>query len=111
MCYFIPDEELAATSADLFIAGTETTTTTLLWCLPLLASHPDIQTRMFDEIEKNVGTERLPAVQDKVNLVYVEAFYMEILRYASHITLHDMLEVVFDERKKMLRENCVLYIS
>lgn len=36
-------ENLAQCILDLFIAGTETTATTLQWALLLMATHPDIQ--------------------------------------------------------------------
>ena len=77
---YITDEYLAAVIADLFIAGSETTTTTLRWSLVLLASHPDVQERLYQEINDTIGTEKLPSVQDRTNLKYVEAFYMEVLR-------------------------------
>ena len=76
--------ELAATTADLFIAGAETTATALLWSLPILATYPDIQNKMFEEVIKHVGTERLPTVHDKPNLACVEAFYMEVLRLVTY---------------------------
>ncbi|WAR19216.1 CP2U1-like protein [Mya arenaria] len=75
------NQYLASLIADLFIAGSETTTTTLRWALVCLVEHPDKQERMFAEIEHHVGSSRLPSVQDKADLTYVEAFYMEVLRY------------------------------
>ena len=80
-CFFyVTDEFLAAVIGDLFIAGSETTTTALRWSLALLAIHPDIQERMFQEINDTIGTEKLPSVHDRTKLKYVEAFYMEVLR-------------------------------
>lgn len=71
---------LAAVIADLFVAGSETTTTALRWSLVLLAEHPDIQDRLYTEIVNNIGTDKHPSVQDRVALKYVEAFYMDVLR-------------------------------
>ena len=84
--------ELEATVGDLFIAGAETTTTTLMWAFPLLATHPDIQNKLYEEIETTVGTQRLPALQDKTNLVNVEAFYMEVLRFVLQTLNNFVLE-------------------
>ena len=37
---------------DLFIAGSETTTTTLDWALLFMIEHPDVQRKCQQEIEK-----------------------------------------------------------
>ncbi|KAK3598207.1 hypothetical protein CHS0354_026609 [Potamilus streckersoni] len=74
---------LAAIVMDLFIAGTETTSTTITWASFYLATRPEVQNRIFDEIKTNVGMERLPSMQDKECLVYTEAFIMEVLRMSS----------------------------
>ncbi|KAL3862713.1 hypothetical protein ACJMK2_008666, partial [Sinanodonta woodiana] len=76
-------EYLEAIIMDLFIGGTETTSTTVTWASFYLATRPDIQSRIFEEIKANVGTERLPSMQDKQSLVYTEAFIMEVLRISQ----------------------------
>ncbi|KAL3862689.1 hypothetical protein ACJMK2_008642 [Sinanodonta woodiana] len=76
-------EYLAAIIIDLFLAGTETVSTTITWASFYLATRPDIQSRIFEEIKANVGTERLPSLQDKQRLVYTEAFIMEVLRMSN----------------------------
>ncbi|KAL3862681.1 hypothetical protein ACJMK2_008634 [Sinanodonta woodiana] len=76
-------EYLTAIIMDLFIAGTETTSTTVTWASFYLATRPDIQSRIFQEIKENVGSERLPSMQDKQSLVYTEAFIMEVLRMSN----------------------------
>ncbi|KAL3889834.1 hypothetical protein ACJMK2_002161, partial [Sinanodonta woodiana] len=73
-------KQLAKTVLTLFGAGAETTTTTIVWAILYLASKQDIQVRVFREINEIVGTDRLPSLQDKLKLVYTEAFIMEILR-------------------------------
>ncbi|KAK3601082.1 hypothetical protein CHS0354_024788 [Potamilus streckersoni] len=78
-------EYLPAIVLDLFLAGMETTSTTFTWASFYLATRPDIQNRIFEEIKANVGTERLPSMQDKQHLVYTEAFIMEVLRMSSTV--------------------------
>ncbi|KAL3862708.1 hypothetical protein ACJMK2_008661 [Sinanodonta woodiana] len=80
-------EYLVAIVMDLFLAGTETTSITFTWASFYLASRPDIQNRIFEEINEHVGTERLPSIHDKQNLVYTEAFIMEVLRISSIVVL------------------------
>ncbi|KAL3862704.1 hypothetical protein ACJMK2_008657 [Sinanodonta woodiana] len=76
-------EYLVAIIMDLFLAGTETSSTTVTWASFYLATRHDIQSRIFEEIKSNVGTERLPSLQDKQSLVYTEAFIMEVLRMSN----------------------------
>ncbi|KAL3862685.1 hypothetical protein ACJMK2_008638 [Sinanodonta woodiana] len=80
-------EYLASIIMDLFLAGTETTSTTVTWASFYLATRHDIQSRIFEEIKSLVGTERLPSMQDKHRLVYTEAFIMEVLRMSSIVII------------------------
>ncbi|KAJ3557933.1 hypothetical protein NM688_g1205 [Phlebia brevispora] len=43
--------------------------------------HPDIMQNAHDEIDRTVGRERLPTLEDQRNLPYVEAIVMELLRW------------------------------
>ncbi|XP_059142045.1 cytochrome P450 2U1-like [Physella acuta] len=86
-------ENLARCIDDLFVAGTETTSTTILWCLLYSIHHPDLQEKVYQEILEKVGTERAPNMMDKQNLKYLIAFIMETQRIASlfPFTLYDCL--------------------
>lgn len=44
--------------------GSETTASTLEWMIALLANHPDIQTKVYEEIKTKVGLNRLPTHED-----------------------------------------------
>ncbi|KAK3596390.1 hypothetical protein CHS0354_036940 [Potamilus streckersoni] len=80
-------KQLTKTVLDLFAAGTETTTTTITWAVLYLAAKQDIQARVYSEIKEIIGTDRLPSLQDKRNLIYTEAFIMEILRACNIVTV------------------------
>ncbi|KAK3597330.1 hypothetical protein CHS0354_010967 [Potamilus streckersoni] len=91
-------EQLCKVVGDFFVAGTETTAVTILWSTLYLICKPEIQDRMFSEIRNTVGLERLPSVRDKRELVYTEAFLLEIMRHAQvaflslpHSVPHDVL--------------------
>jgi cytochrome P450 len=67
----------------LFFAGTETTTSQIRWGLLYLMSHPDIQTKIQQEIDEVVGRHHMPSMEDKLRMPYVDAFIMEITRKAT----------------------------
>ena len=49
--------------------------------------HPEIQRRAQDEIDKVVGTERLPQMGDRASLPYVEAIILEVARMIPPINM------------------------
>ena len=55
------DLNLRVVMQDLFTAGTETTSTSLLWLVLLLAIHPDIQ----QKIDANVPRNELPSTEQR----------------------------------------------
>eukprot|EP00057_Strongylocentrotus_purpuratus_P032936 XP_789442.3 PREDICTED: cytochrome P450 2J6 [Strongylocentrotus purpuratus] len=66
--------------SDLFIAGTETTTTTLKWCFIYMMAFPEVQSCVQAELDQVVGRERMPGWQDRKNLPYTCAVLMEVQR-------------------------------
>ncbi|KAL3884074.1 hypothetical protein ACJMK2_030296 [Sinanodonta woodiana] len=75
--------KLKALVGDLFGAGTETTSTTLLWAVQYLLHYPDVQEKCFDEIQTVLGLERFPSLNDRSHLPYCEATILETLRIAA----------------------------
>ncbi|XP_006821776.1 cytochrome P450 2U1-like [Saccoglossus kowalevskii] len=71
---------LVRTIIDLFLAGTETTATTLRWAILYLVLHPDIQKKVRDEIIDEVGQDRDVSMADKHKLPYTEAVILEVNR-------------------------------
>ena len=65
---------------ELFFAGMETTTSSLMWCFLYLLHHPDIQSRIHNEIDDVVGRGRLPSLEDKNEMYYTQAFLLEAMR-------------------------------
>jgi cytochrome P450 family 2 subfamily J len=72
---------------DLFLAGAETTSTTLQWTFLYLAIFFEVQKKLQAEIMKVVGNSRLPCLSDRPNMPYTEAVIHEVLRYSSFVPL------------------------
>ncbi len=63
----------------MFIAGHETTATTLSWALIELARHPEAEARFHAELDA-VLPGRVPTLDDLAHLLYTQAVIKEILR-------------------------------
>jgi cytochrome P450 len=73
------DQQLRDEMMTLFLAGHETTATALTWTLYLLSRHPEVETRLVDELQR-VLAGRMPSVNDLPKLPYTEMVIREALR-------------------------------
>ena len=83
----ISEDRVVLTMNDIFSAGLETTSTCVLWALAYLVLNPKVQERIHQELDDVVGRERMPELQDKPNLPFLEATILEVLRYSSLVPL------------------------
>ncbi len=79
----LAEKHLRRTIQDLFIAGTETTNTTLKWSLLFMTLNPAVQQAVQAEIDAVIGTGRLPTMKDKQRMPYTEATLMECQRLGN----------------------------
>ena len=63
------------------------TTIILAAFLTFMTKHPDVLKKAQEEVDRVIGTERLPSVSDRPNLPYVEAVFAEIFRLKAPISL------------------------
>ncbi|CAN9502234.1 unnamed protein product [Ophioblennius macclurei] len=78
-------EFVEATVTDFIGAGQETMSTAMLWIVLLLVKYPDEQTKLQELVDKVVGPDRLPSIEDRSSLAYVDAFIYETMRFTSFV--------------------------
>uniref|UniRef100_L7N0S0 Cytochrome P450 2C3-like n=2 Tax=Ciona intestinalis TaxID=7719 RepID=L7N0S0_CIOIN len=72
---------------DMFIAGTETTTNTILWALLALIHHPEIQEKLYQELLDNIGEQVLPSTDHRDKIPLFRAFTQEVYRFKTIVPL------------------------
>ncbi|XP_071961583.1 steroid 17-alpha-hydroxylase/17,20 lyase-like [Antedon mediterranea] len=82
----LTDVHIKQIVSDLFIAGTETSTSTLLWAVACMIDNPDVQEKIKKELDDVIG-DRPPQLSDREKLPYTDAVIMEIMRYGTVVPL------------------------
>ena len=92
----LSDDYLVNTIEDMFVAGYETTSTTLMWTIAFLVNYPRFQTDIQLQLDDIVGRDRVPSLEDRSKLPFVHATIMEVLRTGNvagqafpHLTLKE----------------------
>nr|XP_032816810.1 cytochrome P450 2K1-like [Petromyzon marinus] len=90
------EKSLHISVINLFQAGTETTSTLLQWALYLMVKHPDIQTRVHEEIDNAVGPSRRLTYADRNVMPFTNAVVHEVLRFSSFVPTNLMHSTTSD---------------
>ncbi|XP_042882706.1 cytochrome P450 2C42-like isoform X2 [Penaeus japonicus] len=77
---FFHMDQLLSVIFEMFLAGSETTSSTLTMAVYLLAKHPEIQKRVHEELDRVVGRDQLPSFSQMDQLPYTLATIHEVQR-------------------------------
>ena len=81
------EESLVISLVDLFLAGTETTTSSLMWAILFLLHHPKVQDQLHEELDKVLGEKETITYEERTRVPYTCAVINEIHRHSSIVRL------------------------
>ncbi|KAF9473301.1 cytochrome P450 [Pholiota conissans] len=64
-----------------YAAGAESTTLTLETFILAMVTHPEVQVKAHEELDRVIRNERLPDLSDRPQLPYIDAILREVLRW------------------------------
>ncbi|ROV93217.1 hypothetical protein VMCG_08694 [Cytospora schulzeri] len=81
--YHLSEDEISSLSGNLFGAGSDTSSSTLITFILACCAFPDTLVPAREELDRVVGPHRSPHFDNQANLPYVNAFVKEVLRWRS----------------------------
>lgn len=84
---YFSDQQLVQIMSDIFSAGLETVTSTIEWSILFLILNVDCQEKIQQEIDRVIGRDRAPQLEDLAQMPYTEATIYEVLRRSNVIAL------------------------
>lgn len=75
------DEQASYISGTLLEAGSDTTSSTLYAFTQAMLLYPDVQRKAQEEIDRVIGPDRMPTMEDEFDLQYTRAIMKETLRW------------------------------
>lgn len=89
------EEDIKGSAGTLYAAAAETTLAVFETFMLAMTRNPEILIKAQEEMDRVVGTERLPEPEDRESLTYLECVYNEVLRWNPPVPLglpHRLME-------------------
>ncbi|KAI6872120.1 cytochrome P450 [Hortaea werneckii] len=81
--YDLREEEISSLAGNLFGAGSDTSSSTLITFVLACCAFPEALPKAWEELDRIVGQHRSPSWEDESELPYVKAFVKEVFRWRS----------------------------
>ncbi|KAM4696359.1 cytochrome P450 2A11-like [Rhinophrynus dorsalis] len=78
---------LVNSTLHIYFAGVETISTSLRYSMLILLKYPDILSKVHEEIDRVIGRNRSPVLQDRNKMPYTDAVIHEVQRYIDLIPM------------------------
>ncbi|KAM9323952.1 cytochrome P450 2G1-like [Gastrophryne carolinensis] len=78
---------LVYSTLQIFFAGMETTSSTLVYALLILMKYPDVLDKVYEEIDQVIGRDRIPKLQDRNQMPFTEAVIHELQRFITLVPM------------------------
>ncbi|EJD04512.1 cytochrome P450 [Fomitiporia mediterranea MF3/22] len=76
----LDDLDMAILASAFMIGGVETTASIMQWFSALIPAYPEIQKKAQEELDRVIGRDRLPTIEDEKDLPYCHAIIKEVER-------------------------------
>jgi cytochrome P450 len=83
----IVEKQLLAVCRNLFAAGTDTTFNSVTFALVYMVRFPEIQEKVQEEIDRVVGRDRLPSLEDRARYIIITFSYNFYTHFSKHMVL------------------------
>jgi len=74
------EDDIKQAASTIFIAGADTTVSTINTFFIAMILNPEVQKKAQAEVDSIIGRNRLPTIEDRESLVYVQAVIREVMR-------------------------------
>lgn len=91
------DDQAGYITGSLLEGGSDTTSGTLVGFIQAMMVTPEVQKRAQEDIDRVVGPDRMPTIEDATSLQYVRAIVKETMRWMPTVILGAPHSVIQDD--------------
>jgi len=91
------EDDIKGAAGVLYGAGTDTSVTTISTFILAMTRYPEVFKKVQEEMDRVVGTERLPDFDDRDSLPYLECVFKEVYRWNPPLPINFPHRVMSDD--------------